>query len=78
MSKRHVFESEGVLFGVDYSFQNEDKVPTIHSVKVLGADYKEIGPDLTRLFRKCLYVHELSKEMLSVEEILSMIAGELK
>ena len=49
----YIHDSAGVSLRVEYSIAN-DGVLTFHNIKVLDADYRAVGPDLTPLLHRLL------------------------
>ena len=69
----HIFEREGIMFDVQYR-RGPDGVPSFGAIRVLGADYRPTGPDLTSMLTGMLLWSMPGKE---VDHVLSHIAGEL-
>jgi hypothetical protein len=44
---RHIYEHGDVMLGVEYTPGHD--VPTFHDIRVLGADYQPVGPNLVHL-----------------------------
>jgi hypothetical protein len=47
----HIHDSAGVSLRVEYTVAS-DGVLTFHNIKVLDADYRPVGPDLTPLLHR--------------------------
>jgi hypothetical protein len=49
----HIYEHEGVMLRVDYE-PGADGIPTFNDVRVLDADYRPVGPNLTNMLDSTL------------------------
>lgn len=77
----YVYEQAGVLLHVEYSEQEE--VVDFHTVRVMDAEYRPVGPNLVELFHNLLVTDiDLPLELNNVENvqastILSRIVDDL-
>lgn len=67
---KHTFEHNGVILLVTY---DPEEPVTFHSIRALGADYKETGPELMPFMHDLL----LMVEPLVAERLLSRIAEDI-
>lgn len=72
----HIFEHSGVMLRVDYTPGEE---PTFHSIHVMDASYRPIGPDLTQLLHKTVLLDDepVEGQLANAQPFLSAICEEL-
>ena len=68
--KIHIFEHAGVMLEVKYA---PGVVPTFHTIRVLDANYRAVGPDLSPLLHDTLRMVAPGE----AETFLSTIVAEL-
>lgn len=76
----HIFEHAGIHLHVDYTPANSAAdLPTFHTVRVLDANYRPTGPDLTTLLHHTLLLaaEPTPGERTDAITFLSAIAADL-
>lgn len=69
----HLHEYAGVTLHVEYDVDATDGVPILQSVRVLDAQYRPCGPDLTDWLQRLVFMHTPEEG----EAMLSVLAGEI-
>lgn len=72
----HIFEHRGVMLRVDYA---EGAEPTFNDVRVLDANYRPVGPNLTPLLDNTLLMNDKPDDQgeFSAATFLSAIVEDL-
>lgn len=74
----HIHDQVGVLLQIDYTPSTDEEGPTFHDIRILSADYQQVGPNLTHLFREIFVLGPADKDGIrEAESFLSMLVGEL-
>ncbi len=71
----HIHDSAGVSLRVEYAIAS-DGVLIFHNIKVLDADYRPVGPDLTPLLHHLLVLTNINPPQ--GEHFLSTLVAEIQ
>ena len=71
----HIHDSAGVSLRVEYAIAS-DGVLIFHNIKVLDADYRPVGPDLTPLLHTLLVLTNVNPPQ--GEHFLSTLVAEIQ